>query len=77
MGIGMDGAQDAVDHASVVQEVLPETLARLCSVIPARTLQVGFASLCLSTCPTFVENGIAPRPSQGPVDVHLARGHPL
>ena len=27
-GLGMDGAQDAVDHASVVQEVLPEALAR-------------------------------------------------
>ncbi|MCK1786564.1 hypothetical protein L9Z73_20090 [Pseudomonas sp. TNT11] len=27
-GLGMDGAQDAVNHASVVQEVLPEALAR-------------------------------------------------
>jgi len=26
--LGMDGAQDTVDHASVVQEVLPEALAR-------------------------------------------------
>jgi len=27
-GLGMDGAQDAIDYASVMQEVLPEALAR-------------------------------------------------
>ena len=32
-GLGMDGAQDAVDDACIVQEVLAKTLARLVLVL--------------------------------------------